>query len=367
MSHRNRLLLLVLLLGTGSLSAQSPALDRSGERHFWQVVDELTAGSEPSTAAWDALFTTPGYAALESREHRRAAITLGIRAALAPSLAATRDSILAANGWTARVLRHVREVVGRRTELDAFLVHVEQAGVLRRGAELAAPFLPPGSVERFGQPRVAFLYFLPDGRGYPGLIVADVANLAGRSDTQLTRFFGHEAIHYYRWALVGARGGAETSRPSDDLQELLTKLQEEGIADLLDKLPELAADSATMVRNVGASRAEYLSTYRAEAQRAVELVADLDRTLTRIAGDATHADSLVGALGDRLPLEGRPLGSFLAAKVRDGLGPAVLGATILDPAGFLLAYDRASRTPSCGGCPRLSEPSRRFLETRAQR
>lgn len=359
----SRSLFLVLLLAATSVAAQSPALDRTGERRFWRVVDDLAAGREPAAAAWDALFATPGYAALEAREHRRAAITLGIRAAINPSLATVRDSILIAGGWTARVVRHIREVVPRRSELDAFLSHVEQAGVLRRGAELAAPFLPPGSVERFGLPRVAFLYFLPDGRGYPGLIVADVANLAGRSDTQLVRFFGHEAVHYYRWAFVGA---ADTARPTDRLDDLLTKLQEEGIADLLDKLPELGADSATMVRNVGESRAEYLWAYRAAAERVGVLVAELDSTLAAITMDAAHADSLVDAFGDRLPLEGRPLGSFLAAKVRDAMGPGVLGETLLDPAAFLMAYDAASRAPSCTGCPRLSEGARRLLEARVR-
>jgi hypothetical protein len=53
-------------------SANDPATlnDWSSIDLFWQVHDILAADDEPSTALWDSLFASTGYAALEARERR---------------------------------------------------------------------------------------------------------------------------------------------------------------------------------------------------------------------------------------------------------------------------------------------------------
>jgi hypothetical protein len=48
--------------------------DLSGVRAYWTVAAILRRGDEPSGGDWDALFATPGYAALQAREGRRPAL-----------------------------------------------------------------------------------------------------------------------------------------------------------------------------------------------------------------------------------------------------------------------------------------------------
>src|SRR4051794_4347152 len=90
------------------LSAQNPVpLDFSGVDAFWPVYDALVHDQEPDAARWNALFATPGYAALEARERRRAALERAMRAALMPSRAVERDSLLSTNSFVGRATRHL--------------------------------------------------------------------------------------------------------------------------------------------------------------------------------------------------------------------------------------------------------------------
>src|SRR5687768_3485718 len=97
----------LLLTITATAHAQ---VDFTGVDEFWRIAGLLQRDIEPDSAQWNALFATPGYTALDAREQRRGAITLGMRSAFKPSLHATRDSILGTNTWTARVVRHMQSL-----------------------------------------------------------------------------------------------------------------------------------------------------------------------------------------------------------------------------------------------------------------
>jgi hypothetical protein len=229
------LLALALLQAPGGRAAA----DFSGIDQFWRIADRLIADEDVPGPAWDSLFATPGYAALEERERRRAALELGIRAALRPAEAAPRDSLRAAGGWAARVAQHVEALVARRHELDAFRAELEQRNVLAAALARTQALLPAGSIERYGTPRVVFVFFLPDGRGYPGLIVADLTHSAARGD--LDGYLAHEAVHFYYAALARERraAGGEATPQQQAVHVLLTKLFEESVGDQFDKRPYL--------------------------------------------------------------------------------------------------------------------------------
>ena len=182
--------------------AQSP--DFSGVEQFWQLAVTLQQGHEPNESDWDALFATPGYAALEKRERRRAALETGIRLALNPALVNERDRVLGGDSWTARVIRHVQQLPARKEELVRLRDSLVNDDFLTKAIALAETLLPEGAHERWGAPNVAFIFFLPDGRGYPDIIVSDLANVASPSD--LVPFFAHELTHFYYAQLARARG-----------------------------------------------------------------------------------------------------------------------------------------------------------------
>ena len=329
-------------------------LDASGVHQFWHVASTLQSDREPSSAEWDSLFATPGYAALESREHRRAAITNGMRAALMPSRAVYRDSILKVNGWTARVVRHVQSLPARRAELDAYLARAEGDHVVERAAERAQHLLPAGTVQAYGLPIVSFVFFLPDGRGYPQLIVADLANTMRHGDA--VPFFAHEATHFYHARLHPelrrARAGADSSL-SEAVLPLLTKIEEESIGDQFDKLDVVRLDSAGLHdRWAGVPDwRDYLLAYQGEWRRSDRWLAVLDSALTGVQRGDVSADSALSRANRALPMEGRPLGMYVAQAIRCAGGDAALARVVGDPIGYFLQYGEAAGVARCAARP----------------
>jgi hypothetical protein len=138
--------ILIALLGSHARSqrAEPPrgTADFSGVSEFWRIADQLRSDREPSDSAWNRLFATPGYAALDARERRRASITLAMRAAFMPSQRGLHDSLLTANGWTARVIRHIASLPAQRPALDSFAATLREHDVLAAAVARAATLLP---------------------------------------------------------------------------------------------------------------------------------------------------------------------------------------------------------------------------------
>lgn len=311
--------------------AQQATPDFSGVDHFWTIADSLQQGREPDTAQWDALFAASGYAALEAREKRRAALQQGIRLAFNPSLVSERDIVLAGTTWTARVIRHVQKIPGQRAALERFRTQLVRDAFLARAIERAQTLLPAGATARLGTPRVSFIFFLPDGRGYPDIIVADLANIAGRTD--VVPFFAHEVTHFYYAHLARERGSVPVTPFETVRLTLLTKLFEESLGDQHDKAPFADATAAEFERMpLDEDRRAYFRDYRARYAEATTLANDLARALA--SGDAKTVETL----GRQLPLEGRPLGFHMTRVIRRKLGDERLKALVGDPLAWYAAF-----------------------------
>ena len=330
----------VMLFGTAG-RLQSQSADFSGVDRFWAVAAILQQDAEPAPSTWDSLFATPGYAALDARERRRPALILGMRAALKPSLAQVRDSILATNSWTARVVRHVQTLPGRKTQLDSLRQRLVADDFLTRAIANAQTLLPPGTAAKHGAPGVAFVFFLPDGRGYQDILVADLANIASKTD--VVPFFAHEATHFYFGRLGREREIAPHTPGDSAVLRLLTKLFEESVGDQHDKAPfvDLSAAEFAAAR-MDEGWCDYMTQYRTHytnAEREAEVVFE------RLAKAGAAGDSVVRAVADSLnrtlPVEGRPLGFHITRTIRRRAGDAVLQAMIGDPVAWIEAYDRA--------------------------
>lgn len=357
-----RRLILVAIFASG-LRAQAPAADFSGVAQFWRLVDILQTQGEPTQSAWDELFATPGYAALEDRERRRAAIVLAMRAAFVAANRPLRDSVLAANGWAARVIRHVETLPRRRAELSQFAERVRRDDVVARAAERAQTLLPAGTVAKYGLPSVSFLFFLPDGRGYPGLIVADLANVMSKVDPQ--QFFAHEATHFY-WAQLSrvrrARGDTATSPGTQSLASLLMKIAEEAAGDQFDKSGAVDATDAELARIApDTGFRHYLADYRNEVRRAPDELRRFDSVLARMAADPSTMKTLADSTSRGLPLEGRPIGMYMARTIRAQLGDSAFANIAGDAEGFFRTYQRAATRATCG-CPPFTADALRALD-----
>jgi hypothetical protein len=338
-------------MGRAQATARA-APDISGIDQFWRIADVLVTGREPAPEMWDALFQTPGYAALQTRERRRADLTAGIRAALSPANRSLRDSLLKLDGWAARVIRHVQTLPARRVALEAFAAQFREKNVLAAAIVRAQALLPPGAEARFGTPPVAFIFFLPDGRGYPGLIVADLAKVA--NDVDPVAFFAHEATHFY-WARLSADRERDTSRRPvigagpERLASLLMKIAEESAGDQFDKLDAVTSDSLQLTQRYSdPGFLSYLLQYRRELAVAEVQLRRLDSAIAQMGAQPDRMMRLADSASNALPLEGRPVGMYMAQAIRRELGDARFAQVAGDPVAYFVAYQSAAARNSCG-------------------
>lgn len=321
------------------------------------IAEELLADGEPPPAEWDALFATCGYAALEAREHRRAILTRAFHLAYKPSLAADHAAALAKGDRVAYVLPHLAKVPPRRAELEAFRRRLESSDVLARAAFRAQEVLPPGTVARRRPPLVCLVFFAPDGRGYPDRIVADLLDLSATPDPD--GFFAHELFHFYRRLVE--RPLAETPQELAPFAQALVNMEEEGIADQLDKreIPTLT-DAALSVRYQDPARRSFYEDYRRDFARANEWLERLDRALSELSSDAAEARKAAMAFREALPTGGRPIGAFMARTIAERLGGDALRGCAGNTREFVARYQDAARR-SNGSAYVISERSMRVI------
>jgi len=341
-----------ILLGTcllaGAVNYIAGGVDASGIDAFWPIHASLSRGVEPEQSAWDRMFATPGYAALEARERRRAALQTAMRAAFDPSRITERDSLLRTSTFTSRAVRHLMGATAARDSMQRFVSALAGSTVLDVARRRVADFVPPGLTDSVLPPPVALVLFLNDGRGYPAVIVADLLRLT-RTGVD-TAYFAHEFYHSYR------RRFAVTYRehaPQDaGLEELLAYPVEEGAADQLDKraFVDLSdTDFASYMRRPGALT--YAPEYRANYARAAEWMSLVSRILERATARPDSASAIARRMRDSLPDSGRPLGAFMARTIDRQFGRANFIRASADTYGFWLDYDRAAEASTT---PRLT-------------
>lgn len=348
----------------------SGTTDFSGADAFWRIEEQLASDADPSTAEWDSLFATPGYAVLAIKERSRPAITAALRAAFMPSRRAERDSLLAlsddesrAASYVARVVRHVYLLPSRRTQLNAFRHLWEQDHYLARAITRAQRFLPTGTTGHYPQPRVAFVFYLPDGHADVDLIVADVAHAMVQGDP--VRFIAHEVIHTYRNRLEGDRVASEGESSGNTdiapLGDLLDRIENESIADQSDKAPFLDVSDTVLAREEPDSVTRtMLATYRAQFRTAPERIRGINRVLERVADSAddpewvkARLDSLARTLPIGGSMAGRAVGAYMVRAIRRELGARALATVVGDPVSYVVRYEKAASRPSCR-CPVFS-------------
>jgi hypothetical protein len=347
---------LAVLTATLPGSGFAQSVDISGLPLFWKVYDHLVLGQEPPPRLLNSLFSTPGYAALEQRERRRARLTEAIRLAFLPRLGAHPDSLEAAHPWVRSIVPHLRRAATRRRELDSLALTFARDPVLRQ-ADLRARGLLPAMEPAAAPPSVSFILFARDGRGYPHLVIADLERVRTMGDPE--RFFAHEFHHYHRHTL--SRQAPRRTPGHGALTDVLTNLEFEGIADRLDKadIPALS-DAGLAARFPDSSERAYYHGYREAFRRGVEWVALLDSTLSGLRPDSSSVTHAAALLARRLPDGGRVLGAFFASIIQQALGDRGLAAVAGDPPAFFAAYQRAA-TACSRTCRPLSREAARVL------
>jgi hypothetical protein len=347
---------LALLLALPEAPSSWEGIDATGLEAFWPVMDSLLADEEPSSEAWDLLWATPGYAALEEREGRREGFSQAFRAAFRPSAGQLRADLEQQRYW-ARVLAHLDRIPAQRSELSRYAAGLSAGELLDLAVTDAASLLPEGAVPTGARPPVAMVVFASDGRGYSNLLVIDVLNLMDKPDPR--GFLAHESHHFFRSGI--AVGEWPEDVPENLLLHALAKLEVEGIPDQFDKgeLPSLS-DEEFEARYESVGLGDYYGRYRAAYAEAPQTIEWLSDRLEEIATAPDRLGELGDAVFEEMPMEGRPLGAFMARTISVALGSGALAEVAGDTFAFLQRYQEAAHRV---GAPAFSDGALAALDS----
>lgn len=158
---------------SSSAAGECAPFDFTALDHFWKIVGSLQRDEEPSAAAWDSLFATPGYAALTRSEFRpaffREAFALTYRAARAAERRAAQDTSARLRPY----LRHYERIAARRHELARWRQTPQSTAQPAEAVRLAQTLLPDGTVPAAACPPPTAIAASPQ-------VLARVDSLLGR-------------------------------------------------------------------------------------------------------------------------------------------------------------------------------------------
>ncbi len=328
------------------------SIDYSGVELFWKVYDVLSQDREPTPALWDELFSNPGYAALERKEHKRSVLTEAFRIAYKPSNKESIAPARARSDFTSQIIPHLLDVASKRQLLDSYLANLHDTRWMGRALDRTQTLVPEGLIKQHAPPPVAFIIFAPDARGYADIVVVDILALKKNFDPE--GFFAHEFFHYYR-RFFATRYSTTTA--NEPLMNVLENTQEEGTADQLDKsrIPFLSEEELKSLVPDDGDR-QFFDNYRRGYANANYWLGRVESVLEDYASGSKEAPDSARSLRKAIPIDGRPLGAFMARTVQDILGLQKLALVSGDPLSFWLLYNKAARKSS-GRARVLSRPA----------
>ncbi|HZU23040.1 MAG TPA: DUF5700 domain-containing putative Zn-dependent protease [Terriglobales bacterium] len=301
------------------------AVDGTGVRAFWPVMEALQRDREPSDDAWGALFATPGYAKLQPAYVKRT-----LRLAYMPAKSEELRTALHQGDYYSRVLTHLVRVPEERERILHFLSSFNAAKTLGAARQEAAAYLPKGATDARRLPLVAFVIVEPDGHVDDDVVVFDVLYAIDRG-ADFVDILAHEFHHYYEPSRLQAP-------PADSadyyIVHTVKQVQMEGTADLIDKKAyPLHADP---------QRQWYVDQYNAAYADAPNTLRHLDELLSAAASAQERAVAGKQFWG-ALKFAGHPTGFYMANTILKYLGKPALIAAEPDPFEFFSVYNDAAK------------------------
>ncbi len=309
---------------------------------FWKLHDTWTADGTVTEQQWEALFRQPGYLQLDANEQRGAWMKPIFEMALRPSQEAEARQRIAQGDMVGQILiPHIRQVSKRRKQIETLARDLNKRRVVHQAIVAAGRYLPDSFVNSKLVPTVHLVILDGDGKAFSDSIVVDAATLSYVQEPAL--FLGHELHHIFRRQIDRVPLDAVADRDRMFVA-LLIKLEEEGIADLIDKSDTVLAERSSAIDPsesivLAWMWKQYLEIYA----DAPDLIRELDAGLRAVADDASHAE----AQGKRiskllLRLTGRPIGMFMANAVDQEFGRDRVRSVVRNPFAFIRAYAAAA-------------------------
>ncbi len=330
--------LIITVLSLGRLGAQ-PSNDGSVNVEsvdiFFAVAEKLMAGETVGQEQWDQLTSSPGYAIICNHFGNRL-ITDCIELAYDDRLADQRESIFAEeeDDWrmfVAAIVGNLYDMRGHWDEIKQFRADFDFDGLKDKSVAYLKEFLihPVDSLVKFQC--VNFLCFDWNGRKLDMGITMDLNLAYSKTEEGLVRFLAHEMFHEYRSHFVN-----NWLVNSDPALYGLSLLQNEGIADLVDKdTPEGPVEDPSIPQVV-------VEMYMDAFRNTPSILREFDQNTVQYLNGHLDDDEYGSRVLDLINFDGHANGHYMTRLIqREGFMPELL-SDVGDPLVFARAYNKAA-------------------------
>jgi hypothetical protein len=323
---------MAISFGCKSTDTQSNDVDYTSVKAFFRMADKYASGIEPTEAEWDSLFATGGYSKIIKISGRREMIRRAIPLVFDPSRRPECDSLLATD-LNPRERNMIENYIAvRETEgaLKQQLTGFDFAGWFADGRQRLREFLVY-PVDSLIKPFSVYMALInKDALVFNSGIVWDFNLFCTMSYEDNVLVLAHEWFHWYRKQLT-------SSYSEDGLMRTLDGLQNEGIADQIDK--NSFEEEGEKFGYSAADLAYIDSLYSHTPQ----ILKELDRSTVEFLGGRISRDSLDSKAVSLVPVGSgwHVSGFYMSNTIKQaGLMDDML-RTLDNPLRFLELYNRA--------------------------
>lgn len=343
-----------LLVSYACHQERDPAdsLDFSGVEAFMRISSTLEKNTEPSPAAWDSLFATPGYEVLTESEFTSQYFREKFNLVFMPSKRNELEEALEQEKerpFYARHMQHYLRAQQNREKIIAYMdsLQAHSDRILEKSAHKAKNYLPKMAVEDYIP--VSFVIFANDARGYDPVVI-DILFAMELGD-MLPLLIGHELHHYYRNQML-AFNRDDIDEAFQDILWVLDQIHAEGVADQIDKRKLFSDKSSPMY--------PFSGPWETMVEQAPDYIREMDETLSGITWSPGEIHAAGADLKEKLPMSGHPVGFYMANTIIAEKGEKAVKTRIGNPFAFFRLYNETARLKA-DDTPIFSEKSMRVL------
>lgn len=334
--------ILILLANIGISTAQT--VDLSSVDAFFKVTETLIEGKEIPAEQWKDFDNSRGYRAFAERENKTLIniIKSSVNLAFGQGSVAGKDSILSIsqeemNSNTELLLKKLilvnyLDVKDNYDSIKAFRENYDLNALVERAKQRLSLFLGKPLDPAFELKPVYFLFIDADGGNREDALYIDFNLIYKQTEAQRVNFLAHEFFHNYRENFEN-----HDFNYKSDLNHCIDLIQNEGIADLIDKTEGYGKYFAAVGELPGMTETWVRLYNQAES--------DLERfhqLIWKYLKDGISEKEMVDELIEILKFNGHPVGFFMANHIAGAGYKNEMLNTFYNPYAFFSLYNRAA-------------------------
>ncbi|MFT3919614.1 DUF5700 domain-containing putative Zn-dependent protease [Cloacibacterium sp.] len=326
--------------------AQSPSIQKvnlSSVDYFFTIKDKISLGKSITEDDWKTLFNTNGYKISATSSMRKKIIKEMMIAAYNPNFKLKKDSIL--NISIEENLKNPYALLCNMT-LSNFIDYSKNEKNLKRfRSEYDFKAIPEYSKIKLKNflinpvdslikvPTINFLCYEPDAQSKEKGIVVDFNLFYKQNPSERIDFIAHETFHKYRRNFINTK-----LIESNAVLREIDKLQDEGIADLIDKKENLLES----INNKGLPEI-FVKQYYEAFQNTSDILKEFDNIVNSFLSKEISQEQMESKVNNFFLSGGHPNGYFMARLIeKAGLKNEMIN-NFYSPTEFIKTYNEAAK------------------------